>query len=387
MPITLADIAKALGVSKMTVSRAINNDPKIKAETRERVMEVVRQMNYRPNQNARALATNRSYLLALVVPDLMHSYYAEIAKAIESVARPAGYEILLCNTDENAAKEVAEVAALRHRTDGLIIASAVAASNVRVYREMIEEGARIVLLDRHFERMSCPSVITDNVRVGLMATEHLISLGHRRIGHLRGPDVRVADDRLEGYQQALANHKIRCEDSWVRNCGFLETEGYAAMRVWLAEGDVPSAIFAGNDPAAIGAIHAIFEAGLRVPEDIAIVGAGKIHYGDLLRVPLTTVGWDVTKMGQQAARLLIEAITSPLNKTKSDGLQTFPPDHHAAPTHCATAVRRAEVTNQQLATNFHELTRMVFVTALPSNFSNWKRLSAERVTSIIRVNS
>ncbi len=316
MPITLADIAEALGVSKMTVSRAINNDPKIKAETRDRILTVARQMNYRPNHYARGLATNRSYLLGLVVPDLMHSYYAEIAKAIESVARPAGYEILLCTTDENAAKEVAEVAALRHRTDGLIIASAVAASNVRVYREMIQEGARLVLLDRHFERIACPAVITNNVRVGLLATEHLISLGHRQIGHLQGPEVRVADDRLEGYKQALANHKIPYEEALVRPCGFLETEGYHAMRDWIAEGNLPLAIFAGNDPAAIGAIHALFEAGLKVPEDIAIVGAGSIHYGDLLRVPLTTVGWDVTQMGQEAARLLIEAIAPPRNVAK-----------------------------------------------------------------------
>ncbi|MBS1808701.1 MAG: LacI family DNA-binding transcriptional regulator [Acidobacteria bacterium] len=314
MPITLADIAEALGVSKMTVSRAINNDPKIKAETRERVMEVVRKMNYRPNQNARALATNRSYLLGLVVPDLMHSYYAEIAKAIESVARPAGYEILLCTTDENAAKEVAEVAALRHRTDGLIIASAVASPNVRVYREMIQEGTRMVLLDRHFDRIACPSVITNNVRVGLLATEHLIALGHRRIGHLHGPDVRVADDRLEGYKQALMNHQIAYDEDLVRSCGFLEINGYQAMRRWIAEGNLPTAIFAGNDPAAIGAINALFEAGLNVPDEMAIVGAGCIHYGDLLRVPLTTVGWDIAKMGQQAARLLINAITMKSNK-------------------------------------------------------------------------
>lgn len=316
MPITLADIAKSLGVSKMTVSRAINNDPKIKAETRERVMQVARQMNYRPNHYARGLATNRSYLLGFVVPDLMHSYYAEIAKAVESIARPAGYEILLCTTEENAAKEVAEVAALRHRTDGLIIASAVAASNVRVYREMIQEGTRLVLLDRHFERLACPSVITNNIRVGLLATEHLISLGHRRIGHLCGPDVRVAEDRLEGYKQALTNHKIQYEDRLVRTCGFLENDGYKAMRSWIAEGGLPSAVFAANDPTAIGAIHALFDAGLRVPEDVAITGAGNIHYGDLLRVPLTTVGWDVTQMGQDAARLLIEAIASSRNSAK-----------------------------------------------------------------------
>jgi LacI family transcriptional regulator len=305
MPTTLADIAKELGVSKMTVSRAINNHPAINAETRERVLEVARRMNYRPNQYARALITNRSYLIGLIVPDLMHSYFAELAKAIEAVARPAGYEILICNTEEDAATELAEVEALRHRTDGLIIASAVPEEKARAYRKMMKEGAKIVLIDRHFESLRCPAVTTDDVKVGQLATEHLIGLGHRRIGHLRGTEVAVAIDRLEGYKQALARHKIRFDEKLVRDCGFFEDDGYEAMRAWIAEGAVPPAIFAANDPAAIGAMRAMEEAGMRIPDDTVVVGAGNIHYGDRLSVPLTTVTWDKTSMGQQAARLLL----------------------------------------------------------------------------------
>lgn len=321
MPTTLADLAAALGVSKMTVSRAINNHPAIHRNTRERVLAMARQMNYRPNQYARALATKRSYLIGLIVPDLMHSYYAEIAKAIEGVVRPTGYEILICNTDEDAAHELAEVEALRHRTDGLIIASAVTPSKITAYRKMLREGAKLCLIDRRFENLRCPMVTTDDLQVGVMATGHLIKLGHRRIGHLRGPDVLVAQDRLAGYQQALAAHGLRFEEALIRDCGFFESSGYEAMRAWIQQGKLPAALFAANDPAAIGALHALLEVGIRVPQDIALVGAGNIHYADLLSVPLTTVTWNKTQMGQQAAQLLLNLFAEDKNGDRKSKLR------------------------------------------------------------------
>ncbi len=238
----------------------------------------------------------------------MHSYFAELAKAIEAVARPAGYEILICNTGEDAATELAEVEALRHRTDGLIIASAVPEEKARAYCKMMKGGAKIVLIDRRFENLNCPSVTTDDVKVGQLATEHLIGLGHRPVGHLRGTEVAVAIDRFDGYKQALAKHQIRFDEKLVRDCGFFESDGYRAMRAWIAEGTVPTAVFAANDPAAIGAIRAMEEAGMRVPDETAVVGAGNVHYGDMLRVPLTTVTWDKTRMGQQAAHLLLNLL-------------------------------------------------------------------------------
>ncbi|HZS04363.1 MAG TPA: LacI family DNA-binding transcriptional regulator [Blastocatellia bacterium] len=308
MATTLADIARELGISKMTVSRAINNHPEISAETRRQVLAVARRMKYRPNQHARALATSRSYLLGMVVPDLMHSYFAEILRGVESVARPAGFQILVCNTDEDAAREVSEIEALRQRTDGLIIASALPPEQAQPYRKMLRDGLRIVLIDRELENLNCPAVVTDNVQVGRLATEHLINLGYRRIGHLRGPDVTVARERFEGYRQALAKHRLRYDKSLVRGCGFLEVQGCQAMRAWIAEGSVPEAIFAVNDPTAIGAMLALGEAGLTVGEDVAVVGGGNIHYGDMLGVPLTTVAWSTAEMGQQAAQLLIRLI-------------------------------------------------------------------------------
>lgn len=309
MPVTLADIARELGVSKMTVSRAINDHPLINAETRARVLEVARRMNYQPNQHARALATNRSYLIGVVVPDLMNLYFAEVARAIESVARPAGFQLLICSTDEDATRELGEVEALLHRTDGLIISSVLPPTETRAYRKLINDGAKMVLVDRTMRNLRCPAVATDNLEVGKLATNHLIKLGHRRIGHLRGDASSMSAERMEGYKQALAQHELIYDAALVRPCGLLESEGYAAMRAWLAEANVPEAVFAVNDLAAIGAMQAMEEAGVRVGRDLALAGAGNIHYGHMLRVPLTTVSWSRSEMGKHAARLLIQLIT------------------------------------------------------------------------------
>src|SRR3989440_154010 len=290
MPVTLADIARELGVSKMTISRAINNHPSINPATRERVLEVARRMNYQPNQHARALATNRSYLIGVVVPDLMHSYFAEIYRGVEAVARPVGYRNLICNTD------------------GLVVASSLPPGKAGFYRRIIKGGAKVVFIDRRLEGVRAPVVTTDDVQVGVLATGHLINLGHRRIGHLRGPAASTAEGRFEGYRRALAKNNLRFDRALVRNCGFTEREGFEAMRAWIAKGDVPGAVFAVNDPTAIGAMQALEEAGMRVGRDGALVGGGNIHYADMLRVPLTTVSWSTSEMGQQAGRLLIQLI-------------------------------------------------------------------------------
>ena len=318
MPVTLADIAREIGVSKMTVSRAINNNPLISPETRERVLEVARRMNYQPNQHARALATNRSYLIGLIVPDLMNLYFAEVTRAIESVTRPAGFQLLICSSDEDVSRELEEVKTLLQRTDGLIISSVFPPTETRAYRKMIKDGAKFVLVDRTMKQLGCPAVATDNVLVGRLATEHLIRLGHRRIGHLRGDGSSVSGDRFDGYKQALAKRKLRFEKNLVRECGLLESEGYEAMRSWLAESEVPEAIFAVNDPAAIGAMQAFEEVGLRAGKDVALVGAGNIHYGAMLRVPLTTISWSRRDMGQNAANLLIQLIEGKAENAKPE---------------------------------------------------------------------
>lgn len=323
MATTLADIARKLGVSKMTVSRAINNHPEVSDETRARILETAQKLNYRPNQYARALTTNRSHLFGIVVPDLMHSYFAEICRGVESFGRSAGYQNLICNTDENLAKEISEIEALLPRTDGLIVASSSPPKETEFYQTIIKEDAKIVLIDRQLDGLRCPAVTTDDVQVGLLGTEHLISLGHRRIGHLRGTGVSTGEGRYEGYKKALKKHRIPFDNSLVRACGFTEHDGYEAMSIWIKEGNLPPAVFAANDPSAIGAMGAMMAAGVKVPEDVAIVGSGNIHYGDMLRVPLTTIEWSKNEMGYAAAKLLIEMIEGK-KRTKNQHIMVEP---------------------------------------------------------------
>lgn len=310
MPTTLEDIARALNVSKMTVSRAINNHPEINQETRARILAVAQKMNYRPNQFARALTTSRSFLIGIVVPDLMHSYFSEICRGVEAKARPSGYQNLICSTDEEPRKEMDEIEALLSRTDGLIVASALTDHETKFYRQLLRDNARIVLIDRVLEGLKCSAVITDDVEVGTLATNHLIELGHKQIGHLRGTNVSTSINRFEGYSRSLSNAGLKVMKGWIRECGYTENDGYQAMKVWIEEGNLPTAVFAANDPAAIGAMSALHDAGIKVPDDVAVVGAGSIHYGDMLRVPLTTVSWSTSEMGQAAADLLLEAIHS-----------------------------------------------------------------------------
>jgi LacI family transcriptional regulator len=324
MPVTLEDIARALNVSKMTVSRAINNHPEISTATRERILAAARKMNYRPNQFARALMTNQSYLIGIVVPDLMHSYFAEICRGVETHARPVGYQNLICSTEEEPRKEQDEIEALLSRTDGLIVASAMSGNGIKFYKQLLSDGAKIVLIDRVLDGLRCSAVTTDDVRVGVLATEHLLKLGHRQIGHLRGTNVSTSLQRLEGYKRALAKARIRLNKDLVRECGFTEPDGYAAMKEWITDGNLPTAIFAANDPAAIGAMAAMNDAGLKVPDDVAFVGAGSIHYGDMLRVPLTTVAWSTAAMGQAAAELLLELVRDK-NKARKPRRITIPP--------------------------------------------------------------
>jgi LacI family transcriptional regulator len=308
MSVTLADIARELGLSKMTVSRAINNDPLVNTKTRERVLEVSQRLNYRPNHFARALVTNRSFLIGVIVPDLMHSYFAEILHGVSASARAADYQIVIGNSEEEIPREVSEVEALRWRTDGLIIAPSLPLSKIHVYKSMIKAGTKIVLIDRTLEGLNCPMVTTDNIEVGLLATEHLIRLRHTRIGHLQGTTTSTSRERLEGYKRALKTNDLKFDKALVKDCGLMESDGYNAMKAWIQAGDLPTAVFAVNDPAAIGAMQAMSEAGIDIGRDIAIVGGGNIHYGDMLRVPLTTISWSRSEMGETAMRLLIQLI-------------------------------------------------------------------------------
>jgi len=297
-------------VSVMTVSKVVRGCADVGAETRSRVLARIKELNYQPNWVARSLAARRTFMIGLIVPDLMHSFFAEIAKGIASSIRPFGYDVVICNSEENCDLETSEIERLLGRqVDGLILASAQPPEGGHVFDRIEARGVPYVLIDRRFPDRAASYVGADDEAIGRMATRHLIDMGCRRIAHLAGPAHTPGVSRLKGYRDALASAGIPAPDSYVVHASD-DDSGYRATNRLLALKQPPDGIFGYNDPVAAGALKAILENGIRVPQQIKVIGAGNVHYSDLLRIPLSTVDQSSTKIGQQAAEILVKAIGS-----------------------------------------------------------------------------
>jgi LacI family transcriptional regulator len=309
-PTTMKRIAIELGVSITTVSKVLNNHADISEATRSRVLAKVEELGYQRNAVARSLTLRRTHTLGIVIPDLMHSFFVEIIAGIEPVASSGGYGLLLCSSDEDPRKERAELEMLRGRqVDGVVLAASYTSANTDLLLRLTRLGTSLVMIDRDdYPGVRCHRVLTDDERVGTLATSHLLHVGRRAIAHIGGPPIVHAKRREKGWRDALRAAGVRLLDEWLVRGGFKESDGYRAMQRLLTVRPRIDAVFAANDPAAIGAMKAVWDAGLRVPDDIAVVGVGDIALGDLLRVPLTTVGWSRKEQGRNAAELLLKAV-------------------------------------------------------------------------------
>jgi LacI family transcriptional regulator len=301
----LKDIAQDLGLSVVTISKVLRNHPDIGEQTRKRVLKRMKELNYQPNFAARSLITGRTWTIGLVVPDLLHPFFAQIAKGISVEVRRKGYSLFISSSDEDPALEQEEIAQLlARRVDVMLIASS--QLTVDSFQQFEEQKVPYILLDRQFPGFESNFVGVDDTAVGVLATTHLIEQGCRRIAHIRGPEISTAIGRLNGYKQALASHQMAPLAGHVVSIGpsgdhVGDKAGYAATVKLLALKPRPDAIFCFNDPVALGTMRAIFDAGLRVPEDVAVVGCGNLSYSDFLRVPLTSVDQNSKMIGKIAA--------------------------------------------------------------------------------------
>jgi LacI family transcriptional regulator len=309
-PTTMKRIAIELGVSITTVSKVLNHHADISDATRSRVLAKVEELGYQRNAVARSLTLRRTHTLGIVIPDLMHSFFVEIIAGIEPVASGGGYGLLLCSSGEDPQKERAELEMLRGRqVDGVVLASSYASANTDMLLRLTRLGTSLVMIDRDdYPGVRCHRVLTDDERVGALATSHLLHVGRRAIAHIGGPPIVHAKRREKGWRDTLRARAVHVPDEWLVRGGFMESDGYRAMTRLLTLRPRIDAVFAANDPAAIGAMKAVWDEGLRVPDDIAVVGVGDIALGDLLRVPLTTVGWSRKEQGRHAAELLLKAV-------------------------------------------------------------------------------
>jgi LacI family transcriptional regulator len=309
MAVRMKDIAADLNVSVVTVSKVLRNQGDISAETRRRVLKRAKELNYQPNWIARSLVTKKTYLIGLVFPDLMHSFFAEIAKGVSRKMRAGGYNIVIAYSEEDPEVERQEIEGLlARRVDGLIIASAQQPRQIRIFNRIEDEKVPYVLIDRQVAGIKANFVGVSDENVGRLATEHLIAQGCKRLAHIRGPETTTGIGRCKGFYDACAAHGLTVPPERVVTGLFDDERGYNAMKELLALSPPPDGVVCYNDPVAAGALKAILEAGLRVPEDIAVIGAGNVHYSDLLRVSLSTVDQNSTAIGESAADLLLELL-------------------------------------------------------------------------------
>jgi|HubBroStandDraft_5_1064220.scaffolds.fasta_scaffold13695_2 LacI family transcriptional regulator len=311
MRVRMKDIATDLGLSVVTISKVLRNHPDISEETRARVLKRVQDLDYQPNILARSLVTGRSYLIGLIVPDLIHPFFAEIAKAISRVIRPRGYSLIISSSNEDAGLELQEIRQLLARQlDALVIASTAMSGDH--LSQLRKHGQPYVLIDRNFPGTLSNFVGVDDVAAGRIATEHLIRAGCRRVAHIRGRKNSTGEGRLKGYKQALQHHRLPYSMDYVISSTSVDTnsrqQGAEAMRVLLQRGLRPDGVFCYNDPLAIGAMDAILDAGLRIPEDVAIIGCGNLHYDSALRIPLSSIDQHSHIIGRRAAEIALDLI-------------------------------------------------------------------------------
>ncbi len=320
MAVRLKDIARDLGVSVVTVSKVLRGNADIGDETRRRVLKRMKELNYQPNMMARGLASGRTYTIGLVVPDLVHPFFAEFAKSLSGVLRTSNRALILASSEEDPDVERQEIRTLLNRgVDVLLIASCQA--NLRNFYELGDARTPYLLFDRNFPHLAAHFVGTDDVKVGELATRHLIEIGRKRIAHIGGKNTSPSFDRLRGYRNALAENKLQAPEDYVIVRERMEESGdkvgFQAMQELLKLQPRPDAVFCYNDLTAIGAMDATLQAGLRIPDDIAFVGCGNLRYANYLRVPLSSIDHGTTELGRIAGELALELSAKPEQDPKT----------------------------------------------------------------------
>jgi LacI family transcriptional regulator len=326
MNVRMKDIARDLGVSVVTVSKVLRNHSDISETTKKRVLRRVKELNYRPNIAARSLVTGRTFAVGLVVPSLVHPFFAELAKGMAGALRDSGYGVLIASSEERADLERQAIdQMLARRVDVLLVASS--QTTVETFRRIEEHNTPYILIDRKFEGLSANFVGIDDEMAGLLGTEHLIEVGCKRIAHIAGTHVSPALGRLAGYKKALAKHGFVENPKYIATADQIDdravASGYRAAQTLLRCDPIPDGIFCFNDPVALGAMRAILDHGLRIPQDIALVGCANLPYDDFLRVPLTSVDQQSLLIGQRAAKLAM-AVVSAKSRTTPKSIVLLP---------------------------------------------------------------
>ncbi|AZO49900.1 MAG: LacI family DNA-binding transcriptional regulator [Mesorhizobium sp.] len=316
---TIADVARYAGVSVATVSHVMNRTRHVEPETAERVRAAIAALRYSPNSLARSLRRGETKTIGLLLPDNSNPFFASVARQIEDAGFVAGYTVILCNSDGSAEKEERYLSVLMAKQiDGLIFAGS--SDHARVFSRLLPD-VPAVLLDREIHSVNVDSVLVDHDHGGYLAGRHLVGLGHKRIGVIGGPrDSSSSPARLRGFTRALGEAGVDLPASAVVDSDYHFAGGRLAMERLLTQAPDITAVFACNDLMAMGAITALRSRGLRVPDDMSLVGFDDIPYAVTTWPPLTTIAQPVEKIGTRAVSLLLERLGEPAAPSRREVL-------------------------------------------------------------------
>ncbi|MDX2247717.1 MAG: LacI family DNA-binding transcriptional regulator [Bacteroidia bacterium] len=316
--ITLADLAKELGISTATVSRALKDYPDISVETKQKVIEMAEKLHYRPNTLAAGLRKRESKIIGVIIPDIVSHFFSSVINGIMDIAYQKGYRVMVCQSNESYEKEVADAQALlTSRVDGVLVSIAHQTNRFEHFQEFKDLGIPVVFFDKIpiGDRIEASKVVVDDFMGAYNTVEHLIRQGRKRIAHFRGPVIAYTSfNRYEGYKQALKDYNLPFDPALVFSCEDISfEEGQEFCRQVIALENPADAIFAVSDMVAMGAIVTARDSGLKIPADIAIAGFSDWKMASIVSPPLTSVAQPSHEMGRKAANLLLEEINANKN--------------------------------------------------------------------------
>lgn len=310
--VTIKDVAKKLNCSVSTISRAFNDKYDIRKETRDHILSIAKEMGYSPNPMAKSLLKQCSNQIGVVVPEFINAFFPEVIIGIQEVFINKGYQVLIMQSNESHITELENIKTLENNmVDGMIISLSLETKNVDYYKDLIKQGFPLVFFNRVSNELETSKVLFDDYKWAFFATEHLIYQGYKKIFHLGGPaGLVISQNRKNGFIDALRKHKIPFDESSIIETGFMISDGERVMEKLIVENNLPEAIFAVNDPSAIGAMKMLKKHGYKIPEDVALLGFTESKLAELIDPPLTSVAQPTKEIGRTAAKLLLEQIES-----------------------------------------------------------------------------
>lgn len=327
MSITISHIAAAAGVSQTTVSRVLNNSSYVKEETKEKVLKVIKELNYTPSAIARSLSTNKTNTIGVIVPDINNPFFGEIIKGISEVADEHNLNVILCDADENISKELKALKFLKEqRMQGIIITpTSVEDKLIKEYLSILGTmNIPIILLEGHVKYPKFSGVFINNINGAYMATEALIKEGHKKIAIITGRiNSQGAKDRLEGYKKALCDHNIALDEKYIFYGDYKLESGYICTKEILKIKNRPSAIFVNNNMMTLGCIKALKEEEISIPKDMALIGFDNLEILNILGMNISYVSSPTIEIGKQSMKMLISDLNNN-DKRKTKNLTLMP---------------------------------------------------------------